>query len=58
MFDQMTGGQLLCLGIVVALVVGAVLITWAKAFAARKTGQWPTDGSDGTDHFGHRRGPR
>jgi hypothetical protein len=41
--ENMSSGDLLCLGVVTVLVVGAVLIAWAKAFAARKTGRWPDD---------------
>lgn len=39
----MSGTQVFCLAIVVVIVVGGVLVAWAKAFAARKTGKWPED---------------
>jgi hypothetical protein len=40
---DLTAGQFFCLAIVALLVIGAGVTAWAKAFAARKTGQWPSD---------------
>lgn len=44
--DQITGGQWFCIIVVALIVLGAGITAWAKAFAARKTGVWPTDGDE------------
>jgi hypothetical protein len=39
--DQLSGAQIFVMSLCGLFVVGVVLTTWARAFAARKIGKWP-----------------
>jgi hypothetical protein len=41
--DQLSGAQIFVMSLCALFVVGVVLTTWARAFAARKIGKWPED---------------
>lgn len=51
---QMSGAQWLVAIMCVAVVVGSVLVAFARAWGARKVGRWPSDDDTTTT----RRNPR